>query len=88
MSILGFIGGDKADPSVDMTLYTLTIIQSVVINSSYNLSAALASKILLVLFFVRTLRRDSYYDSSPRTESSVDHSRHVKSFSDDSGGEF
>lgn len=32
------------------------------------------------------MRRDSYYDSSPRTESSVDQSRHVKSFSDDSGG--
>ncbi|ODM91301.1 Acetylcholine receptor subunit beta-like 2 [Orchesella cincta] len=36
-------------------------------------------------FGTGTLRRDSYYDSSPRTESSVDQSRHVKSFSDDSG---
>lgn len=49
VSILGFIGGDKADPSVDMTLYTLTIIQALVINSSYNLSAA-ASEIVWTFF--------------------------------------
>ena len=30
--------------------------------------------------------RESYFDSSPRTESSVDHSRNIKGFCDEPGG--